>query len=250
MSTVNENTENTENTDKSTPEEVALAGAQGWVDQENYKGTAWKSAHQFLSDGQKHTAALTARNEKLAEQVKDLQSTMAQLVDDQVVQKEKAVKKAITALKLQKVEAINESDGETAVKIDEEIDRLKQAAKPPANGAFDRWVVDNPWYRDDPELKMEADFYANLYSGSNQTPEKVFAAVTRRIKREFPDYFKNPNKAEPASMSAAAHSQSSSVNGRSFNDLPSEAKAACDRFIKVIPKFTREKYLASYEWDE
>jgi len=106
-----------ENTDESTEDEIKLASGQGWVDQENYKGANWKPARQFLADGNKHAAALTARNERLADQVKELQTTMGQLVDDQSQQKDKAVKKAIDALRLQKVEAINESDGEAAGRV-------------------------------------------------------------------------------------------------------------------------------------
>jgi len=233
--------------DEDTKEEINLASQQGWVDQDSYKAENWKSAKQFLADGEKHAAALKQRNEKLSAQVSDLQSTMTELVADQASQKDKAVKKAIDALKKQKVEAINDSDGETAVKIDEEIDKLKEQAKP--NPAFDRWIAENPWYDDNPELRMEADFYANLYAGSKQSPEKVYAAVAKRIKRDFPDSFENPHKKEPASMSGSSHSKTPSSNGKSFNDLPADAKQACERFIATIPKFTKEKYLATYEWD-
>lgn len=237
-----------ENTEiKDTEEDILAASKQGW--KADYEGDKPKSAKQFLEDGEKHAARLKDRNQQLVSQVKDLQTTMSDLVADQSKQKEKAVEKAIAALNKQKVEAINDSDGEAVVKIDGEIDRLKEETKPKSNPVFDHWVKDNQWFNEHPELRMEADFYANLYAGSGQSPEKVYEAVTKRIKKEYPDYFENPNKKEPASMSGSSHSKSSPANGKTYNDLPTEAKAACDRFVKTIPKFTQEKYLANYEWD-
>lgn len=236
-------------TDESTDEEIRTASGQGWVDKDNYTGDNWKSAKQFIEDGNRHSSNLKDRNDRLLAQVKDLQSTMSHLVEDQSQQKEKAVKKALSALNREKIEAINDSDGERAVKIDEEIDRIKSDAKPASNPVFDLWVKDNPWYENNQELRMEADFFANLYAGSNTAPEQVYTAVARRIKREFPDHFENPNKKEPASMSSASHKRPPEGNGKSYGDLPKEAQVACDRFVQSIPNFTQEKYLATYEWE-
>jgi hypothetical protein len=36
--------------------------------------------------------------------------------------------------------------------------------------------------------------------------------------------------------------------GKTFEDLPPRAQKECDRFVKTIPKYTRDKYLADYDW--
>jgi len=244
-----------EDVDNSTEDEVKFATLQGWTDKESYKGDPerWKTAKQFVEDGNKHATILKERNKKLVDQVSELQSTMTQLVEDQNKQKEKAVKKAINELKVQKAEAINESDGEKVNQIDEEIDRLKEEAKPapPSNAEFDAWLANNSWYETDMELKGEANMLAKAYidAGSFKTMQEVYKAVERKIKREFPDRFENPNKKEPSAMSEGSHSKTSSKAGNSYSDLPQDAKAACDRFVKTIPNFTVEKYLATYEWE-
>jgi protein-arginine kinase activator protein McsA len=241
--------------DSSTEDEVKFATLQGWTDQENYKGDPerYKTAKQFIDDGNKHATILKERNKKLVDQVSEMQSTMTQLVEDQNKQKEKAVKKAIDELKVQKAEAINESDGEKVNQIDEEIDQLKEEAKPEpkTNAEFDHWLTENKWYDTDLELKGEANMLAKAYidAGSFKTMQEVYKAVTRKIKREFPDRFENPNKKEPSAMSEGSHTKTSSKAGKSYSDLPKDAKTACDRFIKTIPNFTAEKYLATYEWD-
>lgn len=249
--------ENEEIHDPSTEDEIRFATLQGWTDKENYKGDPenWKTAHQFIEDGNKHATILKERNKKLVDQVSELQSTMTKLVEDQNKQKEKAVKKALDKLKAEKAEAISESDGERVTQIDEEIDRLKEESKPttqqPSNPEFDAWLAENKWYDTDEELRGEANMYAKAYvdAGSFKTMPQVYKAVERRIKREFPERFENPNKKEPPSMSEGVHSKTTSKPGRTYNDLPKDAKAACDRFVKTIPNFTVEKYLASYEWD-
>lgn len=242
--------------DSSTEDEIKFATLQGWTDKDSYKGEPerWKTAKQFVEDGNKHATILKERNKRLVDQVSELQSTMTQLVEDQGKQKEKAVKKAIDELKIQKAEAINESDGEKVNQIDEEIDRLKEESKPeaPANNAeFNTWLAENNWYETDLELKGEANMLAKAYidAGSFKTMQEVYKAVTRKIKREFPDRFENPNKKEPSAMSEGSHTKTSSKAGKSYSDLPGDAKKACDRFIKTIPNFTVEKYLETYEWD-
>jgi len=252
MSEAAEKTEEIEET-SDTEDEIKFATLQGWADKENYKGDNWKTAKQFIDDGNKHSAILKDRNKQLVNQVKDMQTTMGKLVEDQQTQKDKAVKKAISELKREKIEAINESDGEKVSQIEDQIDQLKEEVKPAvkSNAEFDRWIVDNGWYNAEPLLKAEANMMAKAYidAGSFNTMGEVYDAVTRKIKREFPENFENPNKKEPATVSGANHSKPSSKAGHGYGDLPSEAKSACDRFVKTIPKFTVEKYLAAYEWD-
>jgi len=245
---------------ESTEDEMKFARLQGWTDQDDYKGEngSWKSAKEFLEYGRNHNRILKQNNDKLLSQVSDLQKTMGELVADTQSQKDKAVEKAIKNLKAERAEAINDSDGEKVNLIDDQIDELKQAPPPPppppppakqTNVVFEGWLQNNAWYKNDPDLAIEADYMAQNYINSNQglAPEKVYEAVTQRIKREFPHKFENPNKQEPGQVAQGTHSPT--TKGKGFNDLPPDAKAACNKFIKSIPGFTKEKYLETYEWD-
>lgn len=241
-------------TDDSTEDEIKFARLQGWTPKDEYTGDpdSFKTAKQFIEYGRSHNRVLKQNNDKLLDQVKELQATMQQLVADSQTQKQRAVEKAIAELKEQKAEAIRDSDGEAVNKIDDEIDKLKQAKTqetPQPNPLFEAWLKDNPWYSNDKELQVEADMYAQLYINSNRLlpPEDVYKAVTKRIKKEFPDRFENPNKREPAIATKGIHTKPS--KGKTYNDLPPDAKQACDRFCKNIPGFTKEKYLSTYEWE-
>jgi hypothetical protein len=70
------------------------------------------------------------------------------------------------------------------------------------------------------------------------------------LQEEFPDRFKTgkERKGPAVESGAGGRGGGGNRNAKSYDNLPSEAKAACDRFVKTIPKYTREDYLAEYDW--
>jgi hypothetical protein len=115
-----------------------------------------------------------------------------------------------------------------------------------------KWGDDNSWFKTDPLLNN----YATVYHGQllQEKPELSLAdnlkEVTAEVKRRFPDKFQNERRNGAASVALPNGShRPPPKKGRTFEDLPREAKDAYHRFAKLDPKFTKEQYVTDYQWD-
>ena len=77
--------------------------------------------------------------------------------------------------------------------------------------------------------------------------EKLLAQVELRVKKQFPDKFKNPKKDNPPEVETGRASPQRESK-KTYADLPPDAKRACDQFVKD-GTLTKEQYLEIYEWD-
>ena len=68
--------------------------------------------------------------------------------------------------------------------------------------------------------------------------------VTKRVKKLYPEKFMNSNRNRPSPVEGTTAPKSTKM-GKSFNDLPPEAKDACMKFEKQ-GLVTREQYLKEY----
>jgi len=130
----------------------------------------------------------------------------------------------------------------------------------PATAAEIRsWVEREPWYRLDPDMHQTAN---SLYGAIEQSKPHLstrdkLAEVKRSVMALFPDKFENPARSAPASVSSPTPgpqtSQAPKSKTKGYDDLPADAKRACDHYVATIPpdkksgkKFTREDYVAMY----
>ena len=71
------------------------------------------------------------------------------------------------------------------------------------------------------------------------------------LTEEFPNKFGNEKKQSPTSRvesGSGRAGRSGGSNAQTYDNLPSEAKAACDRFVKQ-KLMTREQYVADFDWN-
>ena len=89
-----------------------------------------------------------------------------------------------------------------------------------------------------------------------------YETIGTEIRKKFPDKFTNTRRqkargVEPGGTGGGGRRG----NGHTYADLPADAKAACDRFIKqgmfkgadggVLPvEKARDKYTEQYDWSE
>lgn len=151
-----------------------------------------------------------------------------------------------------------------------ERDDTRQPERKPADAApqisetASRWIEDNPWLKTDAKAgaKATAMHGANLAFGMSE--EDSLADVTESMKALRPDLFEDRVSNDfledispegPRRGAAPVHTPSGGGrrwrrgNGRTFDDLPPEAKDAYARFHKQDPKFTKDDYLRDYIWD-
>jgi hypothetical protein len=102
-----------------------------------------------------------------------------------------------------------------------------------AKAEFDAWVAENSWYNDDPVKHGLADGIAVKLKKSNSplTGRAFYDEVASQVEKFSggPPARQAADRVESGSRPTGG---SGSANGKSYADLPPEAKAACEKFAK------------------
>lgn len=248
----------------------AEARTFGWVPQDEYKGNPddWKDADTFLRRGKeingflrkdmdKLKGALSAKDAELAEIRETIESFRKYHNETEA----RAYKQALADLKQQKIEAIQQGDGERVVEIEDRMALINEAREEPAkpvkakteenyNAEYVAWAKNNLWFSTDNELQALALLIGQEINA--QDPSKkgkaFYDEVTARVKEQAPEKFENPQRNNPAVGSSSAGRSPGGKTKKSYNDLPAEAKAACDKFVKQ-KLMTQEQYVSEYDWN-
>jgi len=265
------------------PEVVREAESQGWVSKERYRGNEsdWVDAETFVKRGREILPILRKNNENL---MKDLNATKEQLKEfreaaeefkkfqkESYERKTKEYEERIQEIKNSRAQAISDGDGQKVNALDDALDQAKdelkeakQAVKdadkapvaptPDTTNAIDPglqvWLDRNTWFGQDKRLTAVANGIGE--SLRIEFPmlkgDEFLEKLDEVLAEEFPNKF--GKKQSPASRveSGSGRTGRSSGNAQTYDNLPSDAKAACDRFVKQ-KLLTREQFLADYDWN-
>ncbi len=251
-------------------EAEAKAGARGWVPKDKYKGdpAKWKDAATFLQAGERFSGNLQREVNDLRAKLADFEGTKAQFIkfhEETVARKNDELKEAISALRVQRSQAIGDGEHQLAVEIEDRIDLLKgqqqevkalPVARPavdennnidPNNPVLNEWIDDgNDWFRDDAKLRAFAVQLGSDMRKSGETAQgrKFLDKVTAQMAEEFPRKFAKSQTTRQNGVESG-NAASSSSSGHSVRDLPAEDLALMKDFIKK-GWTTQEKFLANY----
>jgi len=234
------------------PENDLLAEAMKQGYNPDYEGDNKKTPKEFLEVAYNHNKMLKERNDKLSSQVDELSKKLTRVVEFQTEMKQKAIDAAIRQLKAERKEAISEGDHNKVEEIDQQITQ-QTVANNKTNIILDTWMKRNSWYTSDDDLAIEADIIAKQlqdtgrFQANDTDYEKLLSQVENRVKKLFPDKFKNPKKDNPPEVETG-RSSPQRQSTRTFAELPAEAKRACEQFVKD-GVMTKEQYLEIYEWE-
>lgn len=260
-----------------TPEIKAEAKEYGWVEKEQFRGDEkdWVPAHEFVRRGRNSIPILRSKVSSLASQLNKQRQDFAQLSADAQIAKDVGYRLAAQewqekyeALKEQKVKAREDSDASMEVEIDEQIAEHKAAKpqKPTATSSAPNisaeeqaWLAQNPWYTANVKLQAAANAYgatiaqAAKAEGKPLNGAEILAEVAKHMREAYPQ--ETLADGEFATASATTHTGSrrqaadnTNTKAKTYDNLPAEAKAACDRGVKA-KRFTREEYVNTYQWD-
>lgn len=244
------------------------ARTMGWVTKEEFKGdpSHWRPADEFVSRGenllpilQKQLRSMESKINHRDKKIEDLQSTLSELRDFSRQASEREYKKAREALQAEAVEAAKEANPEKAARAVQQLDALDSGRKPdkPADKKSDQkgdpeiqeWIEKEKWFTSSPMLNGAAtEIYGELERDAPglSTAERL-AETKKRVSELFPEKF-GVSKRQTAAAVAAPSGGAPPKKGKSYDDLPSEAKKACDRFVKTIPGYKREDYVRDFDW--
>jgi hypothetical protein len=217
----------------------------GWTPKEEFPGEPgqWLDSRSYLE--QKRTREL----QKLRRKTERLESTVSELKGHYSKVEENAHKRAVESLKAEKVKALEAGDHQRVVDVDEELNRMRDnrpgTGKPSGpDPAFTRWVQDNGWYESDNDMREFADFTGLKYAKENpdRTPQEVFEYATSRVRKQFPDKFRNPRRSDASPVEGAGRTASKNAGPR-WSDLPEHYQQIGDKFVRQ-GVMTRDQYIA------
>lgn len=268
------------------PEILSEAKSQGWVEKEHYRGNPndWVDADRFVERGRQILPILRKNNEGL---LRDLNHTKEQLKEfreaaeefkkfqrESYERKASDYEKRIAEIKESRAQAISDGDGTKVNALDDQLDTAKENLREAKQAVKD--VVTTPVVEDtptpanvDPTLQVWLD--KNTWFGQDRRMTSIVNGIGESLRLEFPSLKGQPflekldeilqeefpNKfGKTTSRKSASGSPVESGSGRqsrgsssaqSYDNLPSDAKAACDKFVKQ-KLMSREEYVSSYDW--
>jgi hypothetical protein len=260
------------------------AKSQGWVEKDHYRGdpSDWVDAPQFVKRGREILPILRKNNENLQ---RDLQATKDQLKEfraaaeefkrfqaDSYQRKVNELNTRLEELKTSRAQAISDGDGAKANALDDALDltkdeirEAKQAAKVAATPApapppqiepdLQDWLNTNTWFGQDRRKTAIANGIGESLRLEFPTLKgKAFLEkLDEVLSEEMPERFggaettPKPKARGSAVESGSGRQPRGSSNAKSYDNLPADAKAACDRFVKQ-KLMTREQYVADFDW--
>ena len=244
----------------------ARARQMGWTPKDEFKGdpAKWRDANEFVERGEREVPLLRAQNKRLEAKIGELSTTVREMGEYLTKTEQRAYDRAIADLKQQRKDALAAGDGDAFDKADEQLEQLKRdaAAKAAqradkkddggADPVYTEWESRNPWLKD-AELSDYAEFAAQKLraGGEKATGAEFLDLVAAKVKAQFPAKFTNPRRESAQAVEGAAPARRG--GGKTYADMPADARAACDRMAKngfagneeAAKKF-RDQYVKQY----
>lgn len=235
-----------------TPDHEAKAREMGWRPKEEFKGdeTRWVDAKTFVERAEESLPLAKATIRQLEKKIAGMERTFAEFKVHHSKTEQRAYQKAMADLEAQ-LEAHTEAGDVEGVKATarEITDLTKEMAAPQENGEppeFTEWKEDNAWFEKDAVMRGAAIAIVDELIADGVTDiKKQIKEVDKRIRAVFPHKFENPRRKDPAAVEGAANAPKKA--GKSRSDLPADARATMDRWIKQ-GLITEAQYLKEYQW--
>jgi hypothetical protein len=211
---------------------------QGWVPQDEWEGDPeqWRPAKEFLDRGE-----LFKKIEDQNRTIKEFKRALDDLKGHHAKTRETEYARALQALKEQKIAALEEGDAAAVIKLDDQIDLVKdeqsklknapQETTETVNPEFTEWVDKNKWYETSQPMRAYADALGRDLAYKGLTPSQVLKEVERLVREEFPNKFTNPNRSKPGAVEG-----STNKGGKSSGDnitLSDDERRVMQRFIRT-----------------
>lgn len=247
----------------------AEARAAGWKPKEDFNGPEdkWVDAETFVKRGEEWAPYVRANTKKLEEalkatreELKATKKTMAEFREYSTKAEQRAYDRALKELQDRQDRAVEEGDAAAVRAVTQEIADLavevrdaSSKAQPASNmtpdyeEAVEAFKEANPWFETDEDMASWAIAMDQKLAAQGMEDKARLKEIGKRAKSVFPHKFENPARRQPSAVEGSTPPRRSS--GRTYADLPADAKRTCDSFVKRIPGYTREDYLKNYQWD-
>jgi hypothetical protein len=234
-------------------QEEAVARARGWVPKDDFRGPSenWQDAKSFLDRNASLQTDVRELRQRLDQREREYQEKIGRLerVSDAVLQRTR--EDALRQIEAAKREAVELSDTEAYDRATREetklFDRFRkedEAARPQQEAKEEQpqvtllpetqaWIASNPWFESNKAMHNVAlGFYEEASERYTSEKEKL-SYVDQRLASVYPDRFAD-RAAKPASNMPSLEGGNRTPSGgkNQIDQLPPEARAAAERFIK------------------
>lgn len=245
---------------------------------DQYKGLPekWIPAEQYIEVATESMPVLrkTLRtmDDKFAKQERllaDLAENVKYQRDNTHKAEQRAYDRARAELVAERDAAIAQADVSAVKAVDAKIaehETTKPAeakkADPPAETQttapeVSEWLAANAWFNTDDQLRSLAQGTDSklIKDEPGLSLTERLAKVKAEVQRRFPEKFgMNTRRQAPSVVGSSNGAPPRPKNEKSYDNLPAEAKKACDKLVVQMKShkkpFTRDEYVANYEWPE
>lgn len=225
----------------------------GWRPLEEWNGdeAAWVDADKFLARGKEYNGFLKKENERLNSRLSEVEKTMQEFAKHHETVAQQAYDRAVKDLKEARKEAIRNQDVDAQLQVEEQLEELKEQRPQPARNPvppqgqaeFQEWAGRNEWFGKHPAATEFAEDVGKGLAGK-VTGVAFLQRIERAVRAEFPDLFSNPARRSAPGVDGGG-TRGTGRGGRSYSDLPPEARAACDKFVRQ-KLMTKEQYVKEF----
>lgn len=209
----------------------------GWVPLEQFKGdpSRWVDAETFVKRGEEFLPFLKAANKRLEKELDTVKKSVKEFAEFHSKTEARAYERAMRDLEARQAAATEAGDVEAVREITQEIVTLGKDVKAPTDEAaeakalLDSWIAENSWYTKDAVMRGAAFAIADELAAEGIKDGAQLAEVAKRIKAEFPHKFENAKRREPGAVEGSTQAVK---RGKGRADLPADARAAMDRWVK------------------
>jgi hypothetical protein len=221
----------------------------GWRPKEEFDGNEedFVDAKEFV--GRKPLYDKIASTSK---QLKNVTQAVEALKQHNGKIEEASYQRALKELKSERKQALIEGDADKFESLDEEIKTVERQVdvireeqtkpivqeEPVVHPEFQNWQNKNQWYTSVKYMRAFADELGGRLANT-MSPSEVLKEVEKAVRREFPNKFVNPNKADAPDVGAP---RGSGKGGRS------ESIEMTEQEVNIMNKFVRQGVMTKAEY--
>lgn len=242
------------------PDVEERAQRMGWRPKDQFHGDPdnFVDAEEFVARAAKYLPVAKERIEYLDKKLRETEATIKGYVEDRKRVEERALQRALKVLEKKHAEAYAAGDIDQYRQVQEEIigvkedilDNRRPTAPPPEDDpVFGKWRESNSWYGNDKDMTSFADSIGKFYNETQPglRGKDFLETVAEDVRRKYPNKFSNPKRDNPSPVDGeGSYGVKAKKGGKSYGDLPPEAKQACDMFVKQGLFKDRGEYIEDY----
>lgn len=269
-------------TDDQTPRDFeAEAREHGWAPKEEFKGdpTRWVDAEAFMKRADEMMPLLRAQNKRLKRDFDELRKDLRKATAHFEGAEKRAFERAKAEIEARITDATEVGDVEAVKAALKDMEGLKPDAPEQkhtaeeAQEALDAFREENPWYdkanlANASEIEINARLYydrmidKHIKLTEEMAPADFFARILDMTVEKYPQLKSKPTRQKPASAVEGGTAGRPRGSGKSWDNLPDEAKRQFDRFISrgllgVKPSGDKDKdeaasrayYARTFDWE-